>query len=195
MMWRRTPVSWTDRSRPKGNMMRKLVIMAIAVFVMAASPTKVFSQHLQELLKKQEIIGDFGNWMVSKGQTASEEKYCAATSLTLSNGGRISLRVLANSRDRLEWQVFPSTTAFGEGLSEIEAKKLLLADFAPSFVTRAGEPTIQAMVSIGMQPLFPVQFTTVRVGAIITLRKQESTSGARPNTERRCRRKRPDSYQ
>jgi hypothetical protein len=130
----------------------------------------------QDLLKKGRVLGKFGNWLVSDGETTDGSKYwkyCEATSLTASQGGRVSLRVLLESPLSVEWQVLPSDTAFGQGLSEIEAKRLLLATLlAPSAVASRGTSMIQTMVRIAAQGPFPVTFTLIRIGTSEELRKR-----------------------
>jgi hypothetical protein len=137
-------------------------IGALAGFI--SVPLYAQSRQLDDLLKKQQVLGTFGNWMAGSGYTSDGYKYCAATSMTASDGGRIALRVLPTSPGNVEWRVFPSTDDVpGKGLSEIEAKKEVLADIAPMSVARAGSQTIKATAWIGRQS-FQVTFTVITVG-------------------------------
>jgi hypothetical protein len=134
---------------------------AISAIAVRSEP----SEQLQQLLKTQRILGTFGNWMVDDGQTAAGLKFCDATSLTQGKGGRVSFRALSNSAPVVEWRVLPSQTAPGDGLTDAEAKRLLVAEFAPPFMPEAGGPTMPAVVRVGIRTEFPVTFTLIRVGS------------------------------
>ncbi|MGA8616339.1 MAG: hypothetical protein WB760_32520 [Xanthobacteraceae bacterium] len=149
-----------------------VAVLAVAVTAYAQSPPP--EGLLWDLLKQQHVLGTFGNWLVSDGQAIVSagqmsagqtfgSKYCAATSLTVGQGGRVSLRIVLDSPTLVEWRIFPSDTMLGQGLNEIEAKKLLFADLISSDDARRGASTTEATVWVGAQSPFPVPFSLIRI--------------------------------
>lgn len=148
--------------------MRKFVMAAVVGFGAMTAGTSAFAQMpewMQDLaFKKQHLLGTFGNWMVNSGEAVGGSKYCAIVSLQASQGGTVALRVISSSPQTVEWQVFPSVTAPGQGLSDVEAKKIVLAELAPPTVAQTGEATVEAIASIGAQSPIHIPFNLIRVG-------------------------------
>lgn len=159
--------------------MARIVIIVLPFLAIVSVPLREYaSSHaarmpdwMQELVfSKQHLLGTFGNWMVTSGEAVDGSGYCSIVSLQAAQGGTVALRVLRDSPRVVEWLVFPSVTAPGETLSEVEAKKIILAQLAPPSVGRFGESIVQGIASIGNQSPFPVPFSLIRVGGSDELR-------------------------